>query len=82
MVTVLDAEEFRNTLMLMLAMTRGLRNIAIYKEPAKEIRNSLLCTCVCICVWWRPRIFVCTSEGQRPISNKEPPPCFSARLSS
>lgn len=59
-VTVLDEEEFRNILMLMLAMTRRLRNIAIYKEPAKEIRNSLLYMCVCICVWWMPRILVCT----------------------
>lgn len=44
-VTVLE-EEFRNILMLMLAMTRRLRNIAIYKEPAKEIRNSLSFMCV------------------------------------
>lgn len=48
-VTALDAEEFRKYLMFMLAMTRRLRNIAIYKEPAKGIRNSL-CVSMYLCV--------------------------------
>lgn len=83
MVTVLDEEEFRNILMLMLAMTRRLRNIAIYKEPAKEIRNSLLYMCVYVCVVDATYTFAHAFEGQRPISSvvpQVPPPCFSACL--
>lgn len=85
-VTVLHEEEFRNILMHMLAMTRRLRNIAIYKEPEKEIRNSLLYICVYVFVCGGCHVYLCAHafEGQRPILSvvpQVPPPCFSARLS-
>lgn len=63
-----------SVLMLMPTMPRGLGNRAVHKEPAEEIRSSLLD----MCVWWVPcTLYAHASEGQGPTSSivpQGPPP--------